>query len=80
MRGWSGRIWIYRENTGNNFGLKFLNLNSEIILSIIDAEYKRAQGILLDRRAMLDKLSNALLQHKTIEGSSVYELVKMGIL
>jgi cell division protease FtsH len=54
-----------------------LKIDSEI-LSIVDAEYKRAQDILLERRAMLDKLFDALLQHETIEGSSVYELVKHG--
>jgi cell division protease FtsH len=54
-----------------------LKIDSEI-LSIIDAEYKRAQAILIKKRALMNKLSEALLQYETIEGSSVYELVEHG--
>jgi cell division protease FtsH len=54
-----------------------LKIDSEI-LSIVDVEYKRAQIILLEKRSLLDKLSDALLQYETIEGESVYELVKHG--
>jgi cell division protease FtsH len=54
-----------------------LKIDSEI-LSIVDREYDRAMGILRERRGLLDKLSEALLQYETIEGASVYELVKNG--
>ncbi|MDR3274209.1 MAG: ATP-dependent zinc metalloprotease FtsH [Puniceicoccales bacterium] len=54
-----------------------LKIDSEI-LSIVDVEYKRAQAILTERRALLDKLSEALLQYETIEGANVYELVEHG--
>ncbi|MDR0595439.1 MAG: ATP-dependent zinc metalloprotease FtsH [Puniceicoccales bacterium] len=54
-----------------------LKIDGEI-LSIVETEYKRARDILKERKALLDKLSEALLQYETIEGASVYELVKEG--
>jgi cell division protease FtsH len=54
-----------------------LKIDSEI-LSIVDLEYKRAKDILVEKKNLLDKLSEALLQYETLEGISVYELIEHG--
>ncbi|MDR2377135.1 MAG: ATP-dependent zinc metalloprotease FtsH [Puniceicoccales bacterium] len=48
------------------------------ILKIVSGEKERARRILSERRDSLEKLAVALLQHETIEGRSVYELVQTG--
>ncbi|MDR1255707.1 MAG: ATP-dependent zinc metalloprotease FtsH [Puniceicoccales bacterium] len=72
-------IFLGREisRTQNYSEQTALKIDSEI-LSIVESEYRRAQTILLEKRALLDKLSDALLQYETIEGASVYELVEHG--
>lgn len=47
-------------------------------LKIVETQYKRAQQILNDKRPILEKLAQALLKYETIEGKSVYELIKNG--
>ncbi|MDR0590920.1 MAG: ATP-dependent zinc metalloprotease FtsH [Puniceicoccales bacterium] len=48
------------------------------ITKTIQNEYNRAHQILRERYDLLAKLANALLRYETVEGRSVYELVKHG--
>jgi len=48
------------------------------ISDILHAQYKRAQQIITDNRAALDKIGVALLEHETIEGKHVLEIIQHG--
>ena len=48
------------------------------IKRIIDQEYARAQGIIEKHRKALDVIAAALLEHETIEGDHVREIVDFG--
>jgi cell division protease FtsH len=52
-------------------------IDSEVC-KFVETGYKRAFEILGDKRALLDKLAEALLKHETIDGVYVYDLVKNG--
>ena len=45
---------------------------------IIGNQYKRAQQLLTDNRTALDKVALALIEHETIEGKHVLEILKHG--
>jgi cell division protease FtsH len=48
------------------------------ISEIINGQYKRAEQIIADHRDALDKVAAALLEHETIEGRHVLEILKDG--
>jgi cell division protease FtsH len=48
------------------------------VSDILNGEYKRAQQIIGDHRAPLDKIAQALLEHETIEGKHVLEILQHG--
>ena len=48
------------------------------VYEIISAQYKRAQQIIAEHRAALDKISEALLEYETIEGRHVLEIIRHG--
>jgi cell division protease FtsH len=48
------------------------------ISGILHAQYTRAQQIIGDNRASLDKIGAALLEHETIEGKHVLEIIQHG--
>ena len=48
------------------------------VSEIIGAEYKRAEKILGEHRSALDLIAAALLEHETIEGRHVLEILKEG--
>jgi cell division protease FtsH len=50
----------------------------EAVAEIINAQYRRAQQIIGDNRAALDKIAHALIEHETIEGKHVMEIIKHG--
>jgi cell division protease FtsH len=50
----------------------------QAIFDIVDAQYKRALEILNERREALDTLALALLEHETLEGIHVREIVEHG--
>ena len=50
----------------------------ETVAAIISNEYQRAQQILKEKYDLVQKLAAALLKFETVEGRSVYELVKFG--
>ena len=48
------------------------------VAQLIDIEFKRAEKILGEHRKALDKVGEALLEHETIEGMHVLEIIKHG--
>jgi cell division protease FtsH len=48
------------------------------VSEIIDSEYKRAAKIINEHREALDKIAAALLEHETIEGVHVKEILESG--
>lgn len=50
----------------------------EEIFKIIDGQYKRAHDILNEHRKALDLCADALLEHETIDGTHVKELLEFG--
>ena len=48
------------------------------VSEIITTQYKRAEQILGEHRTALDKIARALLEHETIEGRHVLEIIKTG--
>ncbi|MDR1433048.1 MAG: ATP-dependent zinc metalloprotease FtsH [Puniceicoccales bacterium] len=52
-------------------------IDSEI-MAFVEAEHSHATEILRERRAILDKLADALLKYETIDGIYVYDIVKHG--
>lgn len=50
----------------------------QAIYEIVDEQYQRALKILQDHRPALDTLANALLEHETLEGVHVKEIVEHG--
>jgi cell division protease FtsH len=48
------------------------------ISDILHAQYKRAQQIITENRASLDKIGAALIEHETIEGKHVLEIIQHG--
>jgi cell division protease FtsH len=50
----------------------------EQIQKIVREQYERAKSIILERREALDKIAAALLEHETIDGVHVQEIVEHG--
>jgi cell division protease FtsH len=48
------------------------------VSEIINGQYARAQQIITEHRLALDKIAQALIEHETIEGKHVLEIVKHG--
>jgi cell division protease FtsH len=48
------------------------------VSDILQSQYKRAQQIIADNRTSLDKVATALIEHETIEGKHVLEIIQHG--
>jgi len=48
------------------------------IQRIISEQYERAKAIITEHRSALDKIAEALLEHETIEGRHVLEILEFG--
>ena len=48
------------------------------IQRIISEQYERAKAIISERRSALDKIAEALLEHETLEGRHVLEILEFG--
>jgi cell division protease FtsH len=48
------------------------------VSDILNGEYQRAEQIINEHRSALDKIAQALLEHETIEGKHVLEIVQHG--
>jgi cell division protease FtsH len=72
-------IFLGKEITRNqNYSEKTAQqIDAEIHL-IVDAQYKRAKEILSEKESVLHAVAKALLEHETIEGKHVHELLEFG--
>ena len=50
----------------------------EEVKKIVDLQYARAKDIIITHRTALDKIAEALLEHETIDGIHVQEIVDHG--
>src|SRR5690606_20935405 len=48
------------------------------IRKIVDEQYERAKKIIIEQRAALDKVTELLLKHETLEGKHVLEVLEHG--
>ena len=48
------------------------------VFRIVDEQYQRAVALISERREVLDKIAAALLEHETIEGKHVLEVLQFG--
>ena len=48
------------------------------VSEILNSQYKRAQQLISEHRTALDKIAAALLEHETIEGKHVLEIINHG--
>jgi cell division protease FtsH len=72
-------VFLGREITRNeNISEETARKIDEQIFAIIDAQYKRATQIIADHRSALDKIAEALLEHETIDGKHVLEILQFG--
>jgi cell division protease FtsH len=72
-------VFLGREITrSENFSEETARLIDIEIRKLIDEQYSRARSIILEKRAALDKIAEALLQYETIEGRHVREILEYG--
>ncbi len=72
-------VFLGREITRNeNISEETARKIDEQIFAIIDEQYQRAKQIILDHRPALDKMAEALLEHETIDGKHVLEILQFG--
>ncbi|MGA2445899.1 MAG: ATP-dependent zinc metalloprotease FtsH [Opitutaceae bacterium] len=72
-------VFLGREITrSENFSEETARLIDVEIRKLIDEQYSRARSIILEKRAALDKIAEALLQYETIEGRHVREILEYG--
>jgi cell division protease FtsH len=69
-----GRDITRNENVSEETARK---IDQEIHL-IIDGQYTRAKALISERRPALDKIAEALLEHETLEGKHVLEILAFG--
>jgi cell division protease FtsH len=72
-------VFLGREITrAENFSEATAQKIDFAVRQIVDEQYARAKSILTERRAALDMIAEALLQHETIEGRHVQEILEFG--
>jgi cell division protease FtsH len=72
-------VFLGREITRNeNISEETAKKIDEEIHRIIDEQYQRATQIIRDHRSALDKIAEALLEHETIDGKHVLEILQFG--
>ncbi|MCR6656380.1 MAG: ATP-dependent zinc metalloprotease FtsH [Opitutus sp.] len=75
----SDTVFLGREITRNqNYSEETARRIDAEVATIIDTQYNRAKDIILERREALDKIAAALLEHETIEGKHVLEILQFG--
>jgi cell division protease FtsH len=60
------------------FGPETARRIDEEVHRIIDEQYARAEKLIIENRSSLDKIAQALLEHETIEGKHVMEIIQHG--
>jgi cell division protease FtsH len=72
-------VFLGREITRNeNISEETSRKIDEEIHRIIDEQYVRATAIIKEHRSALDKIAEALLEHETIDGKHVLEILQFG--
>jgi cell division protease FtsH len=72
-------VFLGREITRNeNISEETARKIDEEIHRIITEQYERASQIIREHRAALDKIAEALLEHETIDGKHVLEILQFG--
>lgn len=72
-------VFLGREITRTqNFSEKTAQMIDKEIHDIIDEQYKRGVKIIKDHRKNLEVMAQALLEHETIEGKHVREIIQYG--
>jgi len=72
-------VFLGREITRNeNVSEETARKIDQEIHAIIDEQYTRATAILTEKRTTLDKIAEALLEHETLDGKHVYEILEFG--
>ncbi len=72
-------IFLAREITRNqNYSEETARQIDAEIHKIIDSQYKRAQQMIVEHREALEKIAEALLEHETIDGKHVDEILEFG--
>jgi cell division protease FtsH len=75
----SDTVFLGREITRNELmSEETARRIDEEIRRIIDTEYERATRIINEQRSALDKMAAALLEHETIDGKHVLEILQFG--
>jgi cell division protease FtsH len=72
-------VFLGREITRNeNISEETARKIDEEIHRIIEVQYQRATDIVREHRPALDKIAEALLEHETIDGKHVLEILQFG--
>jgi cell division protease FtsH len=72
-------VFLGREITRNeNISEETARKIDEEIHRIIEGQYQRATDIIREHRPALDKIAEALLEHETIDGKHVLEILQFG--
>jgi len=72
-------VFLGREiSRSENFSEDTARMIDTEIHKLIDEQYNRAKGIIVEKRLALDKIAEALLQYETIEGKHVLEILEFG--
>ncbi|HKJ91121.1 MAG TPA: cell division protein FtsH, partial [Oceanipulchritudo sp.] len=73
------QVFLGKEiNRTQNFSEATAQRIDEAVTGIINAQYERAKGIIEEHREALRKIAEALLDHETVEGVHVHEIIKYG--
>lgn len=72
-------VFLGREISRNqSYSEETARVIDEEIQTIIRNQYQRATDIMVEKRESLDKIAAALIEHETIEGKHVHEIVDFG--
>jgi cell division protease FtsH len=73
------QLFLAREITrSQNFSEQTAQKIDQAISEIINGQYERAKKVILEHREALKKIAEALLEHETIEGKHVQEIIEHG--
>lgn len=73
------QVFLGKEiNRTQNFSEATAQLIDEAVTKIINFQYDRAHKIIEDHHEAMKNIANALLEHETIEGIHVHEIIKHG--
>lgn len=72
-------VFLGREISRNqNYSEETARLIDQEIKKLIKEQYDRATAVIVEKRAALDGIAEALLVHETIEGRHVHEILEFG--